>query len=280
LLERAAGSTFINLPGEALKRFPVRVPDLAEQKRIAAMLNEQMRQAEILNSQAIAAHHDSLHACDALYRDLFQDRLRKCTRIPLGTVVRGIEGGKSFQSLERPPLPGEYAVLKVSAMSWNEFDPSAVKALPADFVPPETHLVRKGDFLISRANTKELVGAAVIVREEHPNLVLSDKSLRLVLDTSKVLPEFLLFALRLPEARSFIENNATGSSSSMRNISQDKIKLVPVPITDFDLQARLVETVQRLEVQRSKLVDSSRKQFEAISALPAAYLRLAFARQF
>jgi type I restriction enzyme S subunit len=124
------------------------------------------------------------------------------------------------------------------------------------------------------------VGAAVIVREEHPNLVLSDKSLRLVLDTSKVLPEFLLFALRLPEARSFIENNATGSSSSMRNISQDKIKLVPVPITDFDLQARLVETVQRLEVQRSKLVDSSRKQFEAISALPAAYLRLAFARQF
>jgi len=56
------------------------------------------------------------------------------------------------------------------------------------------------------ARRKELVGAAVIVREEYPRLVLSDKSLRLVLNTTMVRPEFLLLALRLPEARSFIED--------------------------------------------------------------------------
>lgn len=194
----------------------------------------------------------------------------------LGEVLIRIEAGKSFQSLERPPSPGEYAVLKVSAISWSEFNPNEAKALPSDFEPPPAHIVRKGDFLLSRSNTKELVGAAVIVKDDHPKLVLSDKSLRLVLDPNAAVPEYVLLCLRLREARSYIEANASGASSSMRNLSQDKIRGIPLPLPQLEVQKRICGSFSQQMALLNRLINAQAVAQRAIEALPAALLRRAF----
>ena len=61
----------------------------------------------------------------------------------------------------------------------------------------DTPTPRKGDLLISRANTVELVGAVVLVKRDYPNLMLSDKTLRLNPASSELVAECpLLYCLR------------------------------------------------------------------------------------
>lgn len=166
----------------------------------------------------------------------------------LGAVLARIEAGRSPKNQGRPARDGEFGVLKVSAVSWGEFLSEENKALlPGDIAEAEL-TVRAGDLLISRANTTELVGAVVYVEREYPNLMLSDKTLRLV-PTPKADPKFLLYALRLPLARDFFAKGATGTSDSMRNISQDKIREVSIPLPPLAEQRRIVERVEALLAQ-------------------------------
>ena len=157
----------------------------------------------------------------------------------LGDVLLDIQAGKSFQTAEVLARPDELGVLKVSAVTWSNFQPDEAKALNGEYMPNANHRVRKGDLLISRANTKEFVGAVVLVDRDYPFRLLSDKTLRLVIDESRASKEYLLFALRAPKARKHIEHYATGTSDSMRNIAQGVITSVPIELPSLHDQRRI-----------------------------------------
>src|SRR5262245_47119186 len=156
--------------------------------------------------------------------------------VPLGQLLTSIVAGKNMRCEERPPTSQENGVIKVSSVTWGTFDPSQSKTLPRDFKPDPRWLVRDGDFLISRANTLELVGACVVVDQAPRNLYLSDKVLRLeLLDDLK--PWVLTF-LRSPVGRARIEAASTGNQLSMRNITQEMIRALPVPLPPNDQRRR------------------------------------------
>lgn len=180
----------------------------------------------------------------------------------LGELLSHIEAGHSPKAENRPAATNETGVLKVSAVSWGEFLPEENKALPADYQVDPNIVVRKGDLLISRANTVELVGAVALVRNEHPNLLLSDKTLRLVPALPELCREFLLYALRMPWVRSVFEEDATGTSDSMRNLSQDKIRSAPIPLPPLAEQRRIISKLE-------SLLARSRRAKEALDAIPA-----------
>lgn len=119
----------------------------------------------------------------------------------VGAVLQSIVSGKSIQTMERPAQDGEYGILKVSAVTWGEFRPQQNKAMPADYDPGECPRPMDGDILISRANTRELVGAPVLVRGNHPQLLLSDKILKLIPNGTLVDRKYLVRALRFPHSR-------------------------------------------------------------------------------
>ena len=144
------------------------------------------------------------------------------------------------------------------------------------YEPAESHKVKKGDFLISRANTKEFVGAVVLVDRDYPFRLLSDKTLRLVVDEGRVCKDFLLFALRTSKAREHIEHLATGTSDSMRNISQSVIRSIPLYLPELGEQRRIAG---RLKAQLAE-VEIARKsvqtQLQDIHRLPSRVLAQAF----
>ncbi|HBY94007.1 MAG TPA: hypothetical protein DEP84_08595, partial [Chloroflexi bacterium] len=163
----------------------------------------------------------------------------------LKQLITRIEAGHSPKAQGRPALIGEYGVVKVSAMSWGSFLPEENKALFPGYVPDDSLTIRAGDLLISRANTIELVGAVVLVEQDHPNLMLSDKSLRLIPASDEVSSEWLLYVLRAPTVRNFFESVATGTSDSMRNLSQEKIRAAPIALPPLSEQHRIIAEVER-----------------------------------
>jgi type I restriction enzyme S subunit len=166
----------------------------------------------------------------------------------LGEVLSKIESGKSFQCDERPPRDNEIGIIKVSAVTWGIYNEAESKTCFSDSSFRENYLVKPGDFLFSRANTLDLIGACVLVRQTQKRLMLSDKILRFHFDG--VLPEFTLWYLRGPEGRSEIQRLSTGNQESMRNIGQERIRLIRFPIVHVDVQRVIVS---QLEARLSRL---------------------------
>ena len=250
------------------------LPPLPEQQRIAARLKAQLAEVEAARSAANAARKAADQLSKAVLREAFVG-ITGGNR--LGDVLLDIQAGKSLQTLERKADAEEPGILKVSAVSWGKFDPDEAKATEAQQCDPAWS-VRADDFIISRANTLELVGAVVIAQDDYPLRFLSDKLLRLVLNRNLVDPVFMLFQLRGEMARTFIESNATGTSQSMRNIGQGVIRDIPVwlpPLLEQQcIAARL--KVQLVEVETARGAVQTR--LEAIDNLPQRLLAEAFER--
>ena len=165
--------------------------------------------------------------------------------VPLAELLVGIETGKSFKCDERPPTPDEVGVVKVSAVSWGEYREQESKTCidPAR-VNPDLY-VRRGDFLFSRSNTIELVGACVITHQVGLRVMLSDKILRFHFADEHMKP-WVLQLLRSKQGRSQIEALASGNQDSMRNIGQERIGQIEVPMPPAAEQTRIVAKLEEL----------------------------------
>ncbi|MFD8450803.1 MULTISPECIES: restriction endonuclease subunit S [Streptomyces] len=171
---------------------------------------------------------------------------------PLGSRLLSIETGRSPSLTDTPAAPGHWGVLKVSAINSSGFRPSENKAVDDAALINERFEVRPGDLLFSRANTPELVGAACIAAPSQERLMLSDKTLRLVVDRRLAEPEFVKLSLASPTVRKQIAVAASGSSLSMQNISQERVEALSIRWPDLKEQRHIVEFLEALgEKERS-----------------------------
>ena len=130
-------------------------------------------------------------------------------------------------------------------MSWGAFDANANKELPADLSPRPEYEVKDGDFLLSRANTEELVARSVVVGKAEPRLMLSDKIIRLDV-SSQMSRMFLNLCNNASHSRAHYIANASGTSSSMKNVSREVVLRTPVPLPPLTEQSRIVARVESL----------------------------------
>ena len=160
-------------------------------------------------------------------------------------VILSSEAGWSPQCEKREREGNEWGVLKVSAVSWDVFKPHENKALPSKLEPRSQHEVKVGDFLISRANTLELVAKSIVVEDSPPKLMMSDKLIRLHLSENVERRFFNIFN-NCSTARGYYAKEASGTSSSMRNVSRECILKMPVPVPPVEEQKRIVSRVDQL----------------------------------
>lgn len=149
--------------------------------------------------------------------------------------IRKIEQGWSPQC-EARQIEGdtEWGVLKVGCVNGAIFDETEHKALPADLDPVPEYEVKPGDVLMSRANTRELLGSAAYVHAIRPRLHLCDKLYRIREDPRRFDARFLVLSFRALACRFQFERESDGASGSMKNIGQDTLKncwmlLPPLP---------------------------------------------------
>ncbi len=172
-----------------LRQLSIPVPPLAEQRRIIETLEGHLSQLDAADGYLSRAKN-RIPALRGSVREHAIEHQAEYLLLPasgagwhrgtLGDVVTRIEAGKSFVCQPRPAEPDEWGVIKVSAMTWGQFQESENKAVPTDRLVDPRFEIRAGDVLVSRANTEQYVGAPVLVGQCRPRLLLSDKSLRLV----------------------------------------------------------------------------------------------------
>lgn len=238
LASHATGSTFTAVSGAQVRAHLIPLAPRLEQERIVAAIEEHLSRLDAATAQLESASQRT----STLQRAVFAQAQVEGEEVALGQLLTDIETGKSFKASGRPAEPDEWGVVKVSAMTWGEFDEAENKALPSDHRADPRYEIQPGDLLLSRANTSEYVGATVLVRSCRPRLLLSDKSMRLR-TVDGVDRRWLRFALGSPQVRSQMSRVATGTSDSMRNISQAKVRSLRLRVPDAEIQRALASEI-------------------------------------
>lgn len=240
------GIGITNLRFSDLGKFEIPVPSLSDQLRIVAELD--LLSGIIVKKNAQLKTLDQL--AQAIYYEMFSDITE---RTHLSSYITELSGGKSLAGDEESPNK----VLKTGAVTYDCFRGDEVKNLPIDYNPREEDRVKKGDLLISRMNTAELVGAAAYVWDVKPNIYLPDRLWRAKLTESSN-PIFIWKALIQCEAKQQIRALASGTSGTMKNISKPKLLSVEIPLVPLVQQDAFAKKLMILEKEREAISASNK----------------------
>lgn len=270
------------VPTDFVFDYPVWTPPIKHQRSIAAFLDretevidelisEKESMLELLEEkQAALLSHSVTHGLDSNIQ-------MKTTPIEwLGTIpthwhlerlkfhILAMEQGWSPQCENIPATADEWGVLKVGAVNSWEFNPHENKRLPDELEPILDYEIKPRDVLMSRANTTQLLGSVVFVRNVDSKLMLCDKLYRLEIGEKRLNREFAVAFLRSQPGRVLFEMEATGASNSMQNIGQDTVKNTWIPVPPLSEQ---IEIVSYLSSGRQKTNEMSNALQESIALL-------------
>ena len=190
-------------------------------------------------------------------------------------LCKSIEQGWSPQCENEPSEGDAPGVLKVGCVNGGLFRPSENKKLPPELAPVPQYSVKIGDLLVSRANTKELVGSVAVAAEDFPWLYICDKLYRITIKPQSSSSKYLALYLASREARGQIELGASGASPSMQNISQSVLLDMSIPVPQLDeqesirnditiqcdqidqLTAKVMEAIRLFQERRSALISAA-----------------------
>jgi type I restriction enzyme S subunit len=264
-LEQAAVATFLDHETAKIDAL------IAEQQRLIELLQEK-RQAVISHAVTKGLNPDAPMKDSGIeWLGEVPEHWEVC---PLKTVVSRIEQGWSPQCENRPAEDGEWGVLKVGCVNGERFNPEEQKALPGDVAPLAEYEVAEGDILLSRGNTRELVGMAALVPAVRSKLLLSDLLYRVRARPEAASAEFLVHLLRSRTGRFQIERSATGTSASMKKVSQGVLQNVMVAIPPMAEQSDILlavnQSADRLDTLASEAYSAITLLQERRSALISA----------
>lgn len=195
--------------------------------------------------------------------------------ITWGSFIEKIEAGKNWNALGRPPKNGEFGVVKVSAVTWGEFLEDESKTCTEESQWNEEKRISVGDFLFSRANTIQLVGNCVIVKDVKRKLMLSDKILRFSF-SERVYDFFALWYTRTSSYRKQIESVASGNQDGMRNISQNNMKTIIFPLPTLSEQHEIVRLIDDLLARERSAQQATDRALASIDLMKKSILAHAF----
>jgi type I restriction enzyme S subunit len=173
-------------------------------------------------------------------------------------LTKNIVAGQSVSGEARQLLPGEKAVLKISAVTYGYFKADEYKVILNPNDVQKAIIPQKGDLLFSRANTREMVGATALVEKDYPNLILPDKLWKLIL-TERVSSVYLKFVFSSQHMRKIMSNISTGTGGSMFNISMEKLRGLMIPLPPLSLQNEFAVFVKQVDKSKFEVQKSLEK---------------------
>lgn len=271
IMEAQAGATRQALTKALIENFHVPLPALEEQKRIVAILNEQMTAVQRAKAATEAQLKAAKDLPSAYLHTVFDSpEAQGWPTIALGQISKLLPS-KSISS------GGDTQVLAITTACLTEsgFQPSGIKvARMRQQDALECH-VSKGEVLIARSNTANLVGRVTMFSGEPEGAVASDLTIR-IWPSQAILSPFLTTYLSFLFVSGYWRERAGGASASMKKITRTQILDLQVPLPSLSDQRQvLTNFAERIEnvVRVQKALE---EQLSAIDDLPSILLRQAF----
>lgn len=262
-LGTSAGSLSPRTNWRDLSNFEFNLPPLDEQQRIAELMwaGERHLQSESL------VQNELLISMRKFRDESVGELLNQSSRDFSEFWEKSPESGFSA-----PPVceqTGHY-VLSLAAIDIDGYRSNQFKQVkPTDSVTDK--ILKPGDLLISRANTRETVGRAAIFPENRSDVSFPDTMMRLHMK-SEVSPAFTQAVIASMHGRKHMRRTAAGSATSMVKINRQSLGKMPFPVATLAEQQSVVSNLHIME----SAVAANSTSLHALTALRATILNEIF----
>ena len=285
LISRSKGGAQLNISQGLIKKYPIPLPPLAEQRRIVARLDALLGE--------VRAARERLSALPGLVQALRQAVLSRAVsgeltkewreRNPEGesaeelTLMDIILGKpRNGYSPKAVDFPTQTKSLSLSATTSGQFDPQYIKYID-EVIPEDSHLwLEDGDILIQRSNTLEYVGVSAIFRGGKKEFIYPDLMMKIQVTLEKTTPEFIHIYLSSEQSRIYFRKNATGTSGNMPKINQRTVMNAPIILPPVPEQQEIVRRVEAAFAAIDALEERYAAAWAQVEALPGVILGKAF----
>jgi len=193
-----------------------------------------------------------------------------------GEVVNKYEAGKSFKCIDRQVSGKEWGVIKTSAVTSSCFQEKKHKFYQNKTPDDISKKINNGDIIFCRASgSKGLAGKCCLVSNVSNNLLLSDKTPRLLLSES-MKKKFIFFHNETEHTKNYYSGLNTGKSTSMNNITKDQLFEKPIPLPPLPEQKAIVDKVEKLLALCDQLESQITRNQSHAEQLMQAVLKEAF----
>lgn len=250
LIAQGTGSTFKSIGRSILKELPIPVPPLPIQEQIVSELD--------LLSGIIEKKREQLKELDALAQSIFYDMFgdpitnEKGWEVKkLGEVCESVSYGTSNSSTEN----GEYKYLRMNNITYSgHIDITDIKYIDVSDDEYEKYVVRKGDILFNRTNSKDLVGKTALFNFEE-EMIIAGYIIRVRVNQDSIIPTFVVKWLNTPLMKSYFKNICKGAVNQS-NINSKELKNIPISIPPLPLQRQFASKIEAIERQKELIKQS------------------------
>ena len=242
------------LPADFFSRFEIPLPPLAEQIRLAAILDE----ADAIRK----TRAESLRLLDELVKstflDMFGDPNKNIHGFPVGTI-RDLASEVKYGSSKKAGDSGQWPILRMNNITYDgNWDFSDLKYIDLSEQDVPKYTVSQGDILFNRTNSKELVGKTAVFPALQQPMAFAGYLVRLRTN-SKATPEYIGGFLNSSYGKSILRHMCK-SIIGMANINAQELQNITILIPPLSIQQKfayfVAEVGRQRELIRSALAES------------------------
>lgn len=272
LLSLGRGATFKQISKDDLASLPTPVLPLPEQRRIVVRIKECLERVDEISQLTDGVRQESSHLPQAFRFDLWQDCLARYPLVDLGSLITSSKNG-----LYKPREHHGSGALLLRMFNINgaEFDTSRLERLSVTEKEASDYSIGNGDLIVSRVNSRELVGKSAVVVGLWEPAVFEAMLIRLRVDAKKARQDVLAWLMNAPPFLYDLRmraKHAIGQSS----INQQDLLSTRLPMPPLAEQENLAEKFADLGSFAADLRIECASRWQATDGLREAILRKAF----
>ena len=135
--------------------------------------------------------------------------------------------------------------LTLTATTSGRFKADAFKYVDIPQSDAAKYWLKKGDLLVQRSNSRELVGTSCIYTGTDNAFIYPDLMMRMRV-MNGIYVKYIDYVLKSPMVRSYYMVSASGTSESMPKINQKTVSLTPIPLPPLAEQKRIVAKLEEI----------------------------------
>lgn len=191
--------------------------------------------------------------------------------ISLDEAISGIDAGWSPACLPAPRRDEvTWGVLKTTSVQKMSFNAAEHKELPNSLEPRPQYELFDGDILVTRAGPKNRVGICCVAKKVPPRLMISDKLIRFHIVGDMINSDFVAMCITYGETGRILERLKSGMADSQMNISQDKLRSLPIPVPPYSEQLSILRRIEGLMSICDQLEQQMKLEFDLAERLAQA----------